>query len=251
SDDVLIREVFMDSDTQLAVISGLWGDPLPMLTEEAAHTRERVAKLGKDRVRIHAVVQPTAAPWEQVAEQMERDASSLAPSAGRLYPVGGAVGGGWGLTGGIGRKTIETGLALGIPIFAVPKGLPPAGMIPEFTRPTDIGPIAKAYPQATFLVYHAGWEGDVTEGPYNANAERGIDALIASLAKAGIGPNGNVYAELGSTWRELMKQPDQAAHALGKLLAHLGEDRILWGTDAIWFGSPQDQIQAFRAFEIS
>ena len=32
---------------------------------------------------------------------------------------------------------------------------------------------------------------------------------------------------------------------------HLGENRILWGTDAIWFGSPQDQIQAFRAFEIS
>jgi len=25
----------------------------------------------------------------------------------------------------------------------------------------------------------------------------------------------------------------------------------LWGTDCIWFGSPQDQIQAFRAFEIS
>jgi hypothetical protein len=48
-----------------------------------------------------------------------------------------------------------------------------------------------------------------------------------------------------------MKKPDQAAHVLGKLLLHLGEDRILWGTDAIWYGSPQDQIQAFRSFEIS
>jgi hypothetical protein len=48
-----------------------------------------------------------------------------------------------------------------------------------------------------------------------------------------------------------MKRPDEAAHVLGKLLKHLGEDRILWGTDAIWFGSPQDQIQAFRAFEIT
>jgi hypothetical protein len=48
-----------------------------------------------------------------------------------------------------------------------------------------------------------------------------------------------------------MTRPDQAAHVLGKLLAHLGEDRILWGTDCIWFGSPQEQIQAFRAFEIS
>src|SRR5690606_16510205 len=46
SDDVLVREVFMNSDTQLAVFSGLWGEPLPMLTEEAARTRERVAGLG-------------------------------------------------------------------------------------------------------------------------------------------------------------------------------------------------------------
>ena len=26
---------------------------------------------------------------------------------------------------------------------------------------------------------------------------------------------------------------------------------MLWGTDSLWYGSPQDQIQAFRAFEIS
>lgn len=26
---------------------------------------------------------------------------------------------------------------------------------------------------------------------------------------------------------------------------------MLWGTDSIWYGSPQDQIQAFRAFEIT
>ena len=65
-----------------------------------------------------------------------------------------------------------------------------------------------------------------------------------------IGKAGNVYAELGSTWRFLMTQPEAAAHMLGKLLLHLGEDRILWGTDSIWYGTPQDQISAFRAFEI-
>jgi hypothetical protein len=31
----------------------------------------------------------------------------------------------------------------------------------------------------------------------------------------------------------------------------LGEDNVLWGTDSIWYGSPQDQIQAFRTFQIS
>ncbi len=38
---------------------------------------------------------------------------------------------------------------------------------------------------------------------------------------------------------------------LGKLLTRVGEDRVLWGTDAIWYGSPQPQIMAFRAFEIA
>jgi hypothetical protein len=44
---------------------------------------------------------------------------------------------------------------------------------------------------------------------------------------------------------------DQAAHVLGKLMLAVGEDNIVWGTDSIWYGSPQDQIAAFRAFEIT
>ena len=62
---------------------------------------------------------------------------------------------------------------------------------------------------------------------------------------------GNLYAELGSTWRYFMSRPDEAVHVLGKLLATFGEERIIWGTDSIWYGSPQDQIQSFRAFQIS
>ena len=48
-----------------------------------------------------------------------------------------------------------------------------------------------------------------------------------------------------------MGRPTAAAHVIGKLLVHLGEDRLLWGTDSIWYGSPQDQIQAFRTFQIA
>ena len=64
-------------------------------------------------------------------------------------------------------------------------------------------------------------------------------------------PGANVYAELGSTWRFLMRDPDSAAHALGKLFKAVGESNVLWGTDSIWYGSPQDQIQAFRSFQIA
>ena len=60
----------------------------------------------------------------------------------------------------------------------------------------------------------------------------------------------NVYAELGSTWRNVMTDPVQAAHVLGKLLKYVGEDRVVWGTDSIFYGSPQDQIAALRTFQI-
>jgi uncharacterized protein len=60
-----------------------------------------------------------------------------------------------------------------------------------------------------------------------------------------------VYAELGSTWWNLIQRPDEAAHVLGKLLVAFGPDNVLWGTDSLWYGSPQAQIDAFRAFDIS
>ena len=90
------------------------------------------------------------------------------------------------------------------------------------------------------------------EGPFDsASATRGVNTLVKSLLDNGIAPNSNVYAELGSTWRFVMRDPTMAAHLLGKLLVHVGQDNVLWGTDSIWYGSPQDQIQAFRTFEIS
>jgi hypothetical protein len=48
-----------------------------------------------------------------------------------------------------------------------------------------------------------------------------------------------------------MREPTSAAHALGKLIKYCGEGNVLWGTDSIWYGSPQDQIQSFRTFQIA
>jgi hypothetical protein len=42
-----------------------------------------------------------------------------------------------------------------------------------------------------------------------------------------------------------------AQHYVGKMLKHLGTDRLLWGSECVWFGSPQRQIEAFRTFTIS
>src|SRR4029079_10178353 len=91
------------------------------------------------------------------------------------------------------------------------------------------------------------------EGPYDPAAPappQGVDRLVRSLADARIGPGANVYAELGSTWFLMLRRPREAAHVLGKLLVALGPERIVWGTDCAWYGSPQPLIDAFRAFMI-
>ncbi len=71
-----------------------------------------------------------------------------------------------------------------------------------------------------------------------------------SARAAGIGHDGNIYCELGSTWFMMLRRPVEAAHIMGKLLKQFGPRRILWGTDSTWYGSPQSLIDAFRAFTI-
>jgi hypothetical protein len=164
-----------------------------------------------------------------------------------------ASGPGWFLDGSdgtdLGPRFIRAAADLGVPVIAVHKGFSGGS---RFAAPTDVGPAAKDNPDVTFTIYHSGYESEGVEGPYDeATRDRGVNRLLASLERAGVGPNANVCAELGSTWRALMGRPDEAAHVLGKLLLHVGEDNVLWGTDSIWYGSPQDQIQAFRAFEIT
>jgi hypothetical protein len=147
---------------------------------------------------------------------------------------------------------IEKARALGVNIVCVHKGVPFGPQSYEHSQCHDIGVVAKRFPDVDFLIYHSGFVPGKPEGPFeNGGSGDGIDTLVRSLLDNGIAPNSNVYAELGSTWRFLMRDPDNAAHGLGKLLKYCGEDNVLWGTDSIWYGSPQDQIQAFRTFQIS
>ena len=61
------------------------------------------------------------------------------------------------------------------------------------------------------------------------------------MERTGIGPNENVFAEIGTSWWYVMRYPDQAAHFLGKLLRYVGEDNVLWGTDCLFYGiAPAD-----------
>jgi hypothetical protein len=61
----------------------------------------------------------------------------------------------------------------------------------------------------------------------------------------------NVYAVLGAVFAATCSStPELCAGILGRLIQGMGEDRVCWGTDSVWFGSPQWQIEALRRFEI-
>ena len=95
-----------------------------------------------------------------------------------------------------------------------------------FNHPEDIVAISRQFSDMNFVVYHAAWDPSHTEGPYDATATTGIDSLLASLDRHNVPPNDNVWVDLATVWRQLLTQPDQAAHATGKLLSRVGQHRV-------------------------
>jgi hypothetical protein len=247
-----IKDVFLDSDTDMMVLSFVPArrDASPLEIESADNVRRIVDRMeGNHRLMIHGRVNPNQ-PGD--VEDMARLRDQWKVCAWKTYTQWGPDGSGFFLNDDVGIRFIEEARRLGVKVICVHKGLPFGQKSYEHSQCNDIGPVAKRFPDVSFLVYHSGFVAGVEERAYGENANGdGIDTLIRSLEENGIRPGSNVYAELGSTWRFLMRDPGQAAHGLGKLLKHCGPDNVLWGTDSIWYGSPQDQIQAFRAFQIA
>lgn len=227
-----LEGVFVRSDTSLAVLSAIpattpFEGPLSISVMEEAR---RVAEAADcdDRVLLHGHAVPT---MDGFADAMRRVATEHDIAAWKVYTHRPRP---WRLDGPVGEAFLTTATELSHTIVCVHKGFG--------ADPVDVGPAAARNPDVRFVAYHSGYE---------PGQPQAVDRLLRSMAGAGVGPNGNVYAELGSTWFNLMRSPDDAAHVLGKLLRDVGEDNVIWGTDSIWYGSPQEQLRAFRAFEIS
>jgi predicted TIM-barrel fold metal-dependent hydrolase len=61
----------------------------------------------------------------------------------------------------------------------------------------------------------------------------------------------NVYPELGAVFgHSVVTHPEICGHLLGQIIDAFGADHVIWGTDCIWWGSPQWLIEAFRRFQI-
>jgi uncharacterized protein len=253
-----LHDLFLASDTTVAVLtdvpnSGPSNAPIPF--SEALSTQQITAGLthgGASRVLVENIIAPNVGAVSATLDEMSQAVEAGPPAAFKVYTAWSPSGQGYSLEDpAIGLPTVQHAHDLGVKVFVAHKGLPLVNFDPAFNHPDDIVAVSRQFPDMDFLVYHAAWDPSHIEGPYDPAATIGIDTLLSALDRHGVPPNDNVWVDVATLWRQLLTQPDQAAHAMGKLLGRVGTQRVLWGTDAIWYGSPEPQIMAMRAFEIS
>src|SRR5918994_7723446 len=75
-----------------------------------------------------------------------------------------------------------------------------------------------------------------------------VNDLAEIPAKYGVK---NVYGDLGQIFAQsTVADPRVCAAMMGQLVKGLGADHVVWGSDAVWTGSPRWQIEALRRLEI-
>jgi predicted TIM-barrel fold metal-dependent hydrolase len=253
-----IKEVFLDSDTTVAVISGIPSatDATNILPPDTmAETRDVVNRLtASQRLVAHGLTAPNKG--SQDLDEMRRQAADLKISAWKGYT---------GLPFGtpprpyriddekVAYPMLETSRRLGVKNICLHKGLPLMNGVEAYWHPRDIERAAKDFPDLNFIVYHSAFHSllpllDAARDGFRTSAR--VDWVTDLCEMRQRNPRlTNVYAELGATFGQMViTAPVLCGHVLGMLIQAFGADHVLWGTDSIWWGSPQWQIEAFRRF---
>ncbi|MBV9248186.1 MAG: amidohydrolase family protein, partial [Acetobacteraceae bacterium] len=262
------KEIYLDSDTTVALISSSPSEIEQdwfLTNEMIADARSRLnAAAGFKRMFAHAIFTPGQPGWLEALDH----AISLKPDSFKGYTIGDNTHKEsshypWRMDD---EKVVYPGyqkmLDAGYRNVCVHKGLFPPSLDRRFPNlrgyadVSDVGQAAKDWPQLNFIIYHAGYR-HVGEGadPAMAMAEfdrTGHSAWVSDLAEIpetyGVS---NVYADVGQLFaNSTVAEPRLAAALMGILVKGLGADHVTWGTDAIWTGSPQWQIEGLRRLEI-
>ncbi|HEX4474368.1 MAG TPA: amidohydrolase family protein [Polyangiaceae bacterium] len=262
SRDEYVSLMFVQSNTALAMLSAVPAvdAELPITNDEMAAARDYVNQLAhSQRVVIQGQVLPNNGLQQQLdgmqrlVEQNQIICWKVHTEWGPNNVWGNAPDGYWLDDASVGIPFIEKARQLGVKVFCCHKGLPAPLFNAQHCSPRDLGPVAKMYPDTSWVAYHSAYQfgGGTTEGAYQTGSMVGIDSLITVMKGSGIGPNQNVYADLAGVWNTVMTNPTEAAHVIGKLLLYVGENNLLWGSDAIWTAKPQPYVDAFWNFSIT
>jgi len=210
----------------------------------------------------HAVITPKYPKW---MDEVDRALEELHPVAWKSYTIGDPFGPSkyaWRLDD---EKLMypfyEKVQKAGINTIAIHKGLMPRDYEKAFAGTwqhatvDDLGQAAKDWPGMNFVIYHSAlrpWLADAPELEMAQFMKDGYIQWSTDLARIPekFGVN-NVYAELGTTFASTaVTNPRFCAAFLGQLVNLMGPERVVWGTDSVWYGSPQWQIEALRRLEI-
>jgi len=246
-----IRQVFVNSETDVGVISGL-PDGIPLGPAAMAATRDLVNELaGSERALSQVVCDPKAAAGAAThIDQMEYQLKTLKGRALKCYTYSD---GGWRLDDDHGTRMLEEATRLGIGLINTHKGLPAifATGSPQTVRTIDYPQALKNFPKMKFCAYHSGY----FQGNTHPEGKAGLSEFIEVLDGLPKKDRKRMHAEIGSTFGFLLTadQGDQqfrTAHLLGQLVKTLGSRNVIWGTDSVWWGSPQFLIDAFKTLQI-
>jgi predicted TIM-barrel fold metal-dependent hydrolase len=262
-----VKEVFVDSDTKVALLSGApFDDPTwDLLSNDqiaaARHAINRIA--GSRRLLGHSVFTPNKPGW---MDEVDRCIAEVKPDAWKGYTIGDPLsptkmGTTWRLDDEkLMYPMYEKIVAAGITTIAIHKGLLPQDYekswpgIWRYNTVWDVGQAAKDWPQINFVIYHAGLRPflEDPETALNQFEKSGRIDWATDLAeipqKYGVN---NVYGEIGTAFAvSAVANPRFCAAFMGTLIRGLGASNVVWGSDSVWYGSPQWQIEALRRLEI-
>jgi predicted TIM-barrel fold metal-dependent hydrolase len=260
-----LKEIYLDSDTKVACISGAPSE-VPadwfLTNEMKAQARATVNSLaGTKRMFSHAIFTPGYDGW---MEQIDKAIAQLKPDSMKGYTIGDNTNKDmskhpWRLDD---EKLVypayEKFVKAGLKNVCIHKGLFPPSVEKQFPHllaysdVRDVTKAAKDWPQLNFIIYHGAYRNGPAKEAFADFERTGRVEWVSDLAdipaKSGVK---NVYADVGQLFAQTtIAEPRLSAVMMGILIKGLGADHVNWGTDAIWTGAPQWQIEALRRLEI-
>lgn len=282
-----VKEMFLDSETSVVVISGVpgrenhrnaAGTPLEgrargggilpsWLMSQAAREINQLADSQR------ALPQGNLAPnhyWDRSAnkmdrtallEQMDREVKQYGIKSWKWYchTDPGKSGGGFQLDDDNAAFFYAESRKRGIKLISVHKGYSyQSKTLGHLANPKDVEKAALQNPDLNFVIYHSALEHGPFEPEFKdmkavnpATGDMTWHNVLMDIKRRNPKIN-NVYPELGSFFNVLViANPILAMHGVGQNIKTYGVDHVIWGTDCLWWGSPQWCIDAFKRFQIS
>jgi uncharacterized protein len=290
-----VKEMLLDSDTSVVVISGvptleINKDKEGKVLEGAARSprgllpswlmasaAKQINELAGGTQR--ALNQGNLAPnhyWDKVAnkidkaatiEQMEREINQYKISSWKWYchTDPGRSGVGFQADDDNAAWFMEESRKRGLKLISIHKGYSyQSRTLGHLANPKDMEKAALNNPDFNFVVYHSAIKHGQTEqdmkGDWLDKEHNNYDPttgdfewhkILMDIKKRNPKIN-NLYCEVGSFFNTLaIVHPELCMHGMGKNIKYYGADHVIWGTDCLWWGSPQWGIDAFKRFQIS